>query len=54
MNYCEFETKTKDLLGFTRSAIFNYAFSVRREGERTLKKQKTGVLTKIDKKMKAD
>jgi len=54
MNYGEFENKTKDLLGFTRSAIFNYTFCVRREGERTLHKQKTGKLMKIDKKMRAD
>ena len=36
MNYDEFSERTNELLGFTRSAIFNYAYCVRAEGRRSL------------------
>lgn len=50
MKFDDFESRTKDLLGFTRSAVFNYAFCVRAEGERVFSSQKGGKRIGIEKK----
>lgn len=50
MKYSDFEKRTKDLLQFTRSAIFNYAFAIRAEGERALTDQHHGIEIDVPKK----